>query len=134
MDVDGKAIRACQVTIAAIEGRFVTTIEGLSPDRGHPVQQAWAAQNVPQCGYCQSGMIMTAAVLLKRNSNPSDEQIDAVMTNICRCGTYPRIREAIKQAGRIMRGEERVAAAPAPGIAPDDAARRVPGLTPPADD
>ena len=134
VDVDGQAIRSCQVTIAAIEGRFVTTIEGLSPDRSNPVQQAWAAQNVPQCGYCQSGMIMTAAALLKRNNNPSDAQIDAVMTNLCRCGTYPRIREAIRQAGRIMRGEERVAAAPAPGIAPDDAARHVPGLTPPAED
>jgi len=133
VDIDGQAIRACQVTIAAIEGRFVTTIEGLSADRSHPVQQAWAAQGVPQCGYCQPGMIMTAAVLLKRTSRPTDAQIDAAMTNICRCGTYPRIREAIRQAGRIMRGEERIAAAPAPGIAPDDAARRVPGLTPPPD-
>jgi len=130
VDVDGKAIRSCQITIAGCEGRFVTTIEGLSPDRSHPVQQAWAAQNVPQCGYCQSGMIMAASVLLRRTSNPSDAEIDAAMTNICRCGTYPRIREAIRQAGRIMRGEERVAAAPAPGIAPDDAAQRVPSLRP----
>jgi len=134
VDIDGQAIRSCQVTIGAIEGRFVTTIEGLSADRSHPVQQAWAAQNVPQCGYCQSGMIMTAAVLLKRTNNPTDAQIDAAMTNICRCGTYPRVREAIKQAGRIMRGEERIAAAPAPGISPEDAARRVPSLTPPAED
>ena len=131
VDIDGLAIRSCQVTIAAVEGRFVTTIEALSPDRSHPVQQAWAAQMVPQCGYCQSGMIMAAAVLLRRNSNPTDAQIDAAMTNICRCGTYPRIRDAIKQAGRIMRGEERVAAAPAPGIAPADAARHVPAMTPP---
>jgi len=130
VDIDGRAIRSCQITIAGCEGRFVTTIEGLSPDRSHPVQQAWAAQNVPQCGYCQSGMIMAASVLLRRNSNPSDAEIDAAMTNICRCGTYPRVREAIKQAGRIMRGEERVAAAPAPGIAPDDAAQRVPSLRP----
>lgn len=130
VDIDGRAIRACQITIAGCEGRFVTTIEGLSADRSHPVQQAWAAQNVPQCGYCQSGMIMAASVLLRRNSNPSDAEIDAAMTNICRCGTYPRIREAIRQAGRIMRGEERVAAAPAPGIAPDDAAQRVPSLRP----
>ncbi len=130
VDIDGKAIRSCQITIAAVEGRFVTTIEGLSADRSHPVQQAWAAQSVPQCGYCQSGMIMTAAVLLRRNNNPSDAEIDATMTNICRCGTYPRIREAIRQAGRIMRGEERVAAAPPPGIAPADAARQVPGLSP----
>jgi len=130
VDIDGKAVRSCQITIAGTEGRFVTTIEGLSPDRSHPVQQAWAAQNVPQCGYCQSGMIMSAAALLRRNNNPSDAEIDAAMTNICRCGTYPRIREAIRQAGRIMRGEERVAAAPAPGIAPADAAQRVRGLSP----
>ncbi len=131
VDVDGVAIRACQITIGALEGRFVTTIEGLSGDRGHPVQQAWFAQNVPQCGYCQSGMIMAAQALLRRNGNPSDEDIDRAMTNICRCGTYPRIREAIKQAGRIMRDEERVAPVPAPGTAPDDAARTVPALRAP---
>lgn len=128
VEIDGAAVRACQASIGALEGRVVTTIEGLSSDRGHPVQQAWAAQNVPQCGYCQSGMIMAAAVLLRRSSKPSDAEIDAAMTNICRCGTYPRIREAIRQAGRIMRGEERVAAAPAPGITRADAARQVPSL------
>lgn len=128
VDVDGVAIRSCQISIAQAEGRFVTTIEALSPDRSHPVQQAWASVAVPQCGYCQSGMIMAASVLLKRNTNPSDADIDRAITNICRCGTYPRIREAIKLAGRILRGEERVAAAPPPGITPADAARAVPAL------
>jgi isoquinoline 1-oxidoreductase alpha subunit len=128
VDIDGQAVRSCRITIAEAEGRFVTTIEGLSPDRGHPVQQAWAAQNVPQCGYCQSGMMMAAAVLLKKTSAPTDAQIDAAITNLCRCGTYPRIREAIRQAGRILRGEEQVAAAPPPGISPADAARAVPAL------
>ena len=130
VDIDGVAIRSCQVTIAQCEGRFVTTIEALSPDRSHPVQQAWVAQQVPQCGYCQSGMIMAAAALLKKNRSPTDADIDAAITNICRCGTYPRIREAVKQAGRILRGEETVAAAPPPGIDPDDAAKAVPALTP----
>jgi isoquinoline 1-oxidoreductase subunit alpha len=130
VDVDGKAVRSCQVTIAAMQGAFVTTIEALSRDRSHPVQQAWVAENVPQCGFCQSGMIMAAAALLKANPNPSDADIDAAMTNICRCGTYPRIRKAIRRAARVMRGEERIAAAPPPGIAPEDAARAVPALTP----
>lgn len=134
VDIDGKAVRSCQITIAAVEGRFVTTIEGLSSDRDHPVQQAWAAQSVPQCGYCQSGMIMAAQALLRRNNDPTDEQIDTAITNICRCGTYPRIREAIKQAGRILRDEERVSAAPAPGITPADAAREVPALRAPGKD
>ena len=102
VDVDGEAIRSCLVTIAECEGRFVTTIEALSRDRSHPVQQAWVAEQVPQCGFCQSGMIMTAAALLRKNSNPSDAEIDAAMTNICRCGTYPRIREAIHAAALAM--------------------------------
>ncbi|MCE7798804.1 (2Fe-2S)-binding protein [Sphingobium sufflavum] len=128
VDIDGAAVRSCQISLAQAEGRFVTTIEALSPDRSHPVQQAWAARAVPQCGYCQSGMIMAASVLLRKNTNPTDADIDSSITNICRCGTYPRIREAIKLAGRIMRGEERIAAAPPPGITPDDAARTVPAL------
>lgn len=131
VDIDGVAVRSCQVTIAAVEGRFVTTIEGLSPDRSHPVQEAWAAQSVPQCGYCQSGMIMAAAALLRRTNDPSDAEIDAAMTNICRCGTYPRVREAIKQAGRIIRGDERVDAVPAPEIDPADAAASVPSMRAP---
>lgn len=124
VDIDGEAIRSCLVTIAECEGRFVTTIEGLTRDRSHPVQQAWVAEQVPQCGFCQSGMIMAAAVLLRKNSNPSDAEVDAAMTNICRCGTYPRIRAAIRLAARVMRGEERIAAAPPPGIRPEDADRK----------
>lgn len=128
VDIDGRAVHACQVAIGRIEGSFVTTIEGLSRDRSHPVQQAWAAESVPQCGYCQPGMIMAAAILLKGNPDPSDAQIDAAMTNLCRCGTYPRIRKAIHRAARALAGHEAIAAAPAPGIAPEDAARRVPAL------
>jgi isoquinoline 1-oxidoreductase subunit alpha len=130
VDVDGRAVRSCQVSIKAVEGSFVTTIEALSRDRSHPVQQAWVAENVPQCGFCQSGMIMAAAVLLKTNANPTDEDINAAITNLCRCGTYPRIRRAIHRAARVLAGQESIAAAPPPGIAPDDAARAVPALTP----
>lgn len=130
VEVDGEAIRSCLVTIEEMEGRFVTTIEGLSRDRSHPVQQAWAAENVPQCGFCQSGMIMAAAVLLKKNANPSEAEIDADITNICRCGTYPRLREAIQRAGRVARGVDVLSAAPPPGIDPEDAAKAVPALTP----
>ncbi|SFS04412.1 (2Fe-2S)-binding protein [Sphingomonas jatrophae] len=129
--VDGVAQRSCQLPIGGIEGSFVTTIEALSRDRGHPVQQAWVAESVPQCGYCQSGMIMAASALLERNRNPSDAEIDAAITNICRCGTYPRIRRAIRRAAAVLRGAETIAAAPPPGIDPADAARAVPALTPP---
>lgn len=129
--VDGQAARACQIAIGAIEGSFVTTIEALSRDRSHPVQQAWVAENVPQCGYCQSGMIMAAAALLAKRANPSDDEIDAAITNICRCGTYPRIRRAIRRAARVTRGAETIAAAPPPAIDPADAARAVPALVPP---
>lgn len=131
VDIDGEAIRSCLVTIAECEGRFITTIEGLSRDRSHPVQQAWVAEQVPQCGFCQSGMIMAAAALLRANKNPSDTDIDAAITNICRCGSYPRIRTAIRHAARVLRGEEPLAAAPRPGISPQDAAAAVPALTPP---
>ena len=126
--IDGQAARSCSVPIGSIEGSFVTTIEALSRDRSHPVQQAWVAENLPQCGYCQPGMIMAAAALLESNGSPSDAEIDAAITNICRCGTYPRIRKAIGRAARIRRGEETVAAAPPPGIDPADAARAVPAL------
>jgi isoquinoline 1-oxidoreductase alpha subunit len=129
--IDGAAVRSCQVPISAIEGSFVTTIEALSRDRSHAVQQAWVAESVPQCGYCQSGMVMAAAALLDKNPNPTDEQIDEAITNLCRCGTYPRIRRAIRHAVRVMRGGETIAAAPPPGIEPEDAARAVPALTPP---
>lgn len=96
--VDGAAVRSCQVAIGGIEGSFVTTIEGLSDDRSHPVQAAWIAHQVPQCGFCQSGVIMAVAALLKATPTPSDAEIDASITNICRCGTYPRIRKAIHRA------------------------------------
>lgn len=128
--VDGRPVRSCQVAIGAIEGSFVTTIEGLSRDRSHPVQQAWVAEGVPQCGYCQSGMIMAAAALLAANPDPSDADIDAAITNLCRCGTYPRIRAAIRRAARVAAGREVIAAAPPPGIDPADAARAVPALRP----
>lgn len=128
VDVDGDAVRSCQISIGETEGRFVTTIEALSPDRGHPLQQAFAADNVSQCGYCIPGVIMAASVLLRKTSSPEDAEIDAAITNICRCGIYPRLRGAIRRAGRIMRGEEQVAAAPPPGVAPEDAARTVPAL------
>ncbi|MBB5684204.1 (2Fe-2S)-binding protein [Sphingobium boeckii] len=131
VEIDGEAVRSCRMTLAEAEGRFVTTIEALSRDRSHPVQQAWVAEGVPQCGFCQSGMIMAAAVLLKKNPNPADADIDAAITNICRCGTYPRIRAAIRHAARVNAGAEPIAAAPPPGIDPADAARAVPALTPP---
>jgi isoquinoline 1-oxidoreductase subunit alpha len=128
VEIDGEAIRSCLVTIAEAEGRFVTTIEGLSRDRSHPLQQVFVAGNVPQCGFCISGVIMAASVLLKKNNNPTDAEIDVAITNLCRCGIYPRLRGAIRRAGRVMRGEERIAAAPPPGITPEDAARAVPAL------
>ncbi|HEY1145773.1 MAG TPA: (2Fe-2S)-binding protein [Allosphingosinicella sp.] len=128
--IDGAAVRSCQVAIGDIEGSFVTTIEALSRDRAHPVQQAWVAESVPQCGYCQSGMIMAAVALLARNPHPADAEIDAGITNICRCGTYPRIREAIRRAGRAEAGQERLSAVPPPGVDPADAARQVPALVP----
>jgi isoquinoline 1-oxidoreductase alpha subunit len=129
--IDGNPRRSCQVTIGAIEGSFVTTIEGLTADRGHPAQQAWVAEQVPQCGYCQSGMIMAAAALLAKTPDPSDAQIDQAITNLCRCGTYNRIRKAIRRASEAMRGGEPIAAAPPPDISPADAAAAVPALTPP---
>jgi isoquinoline 1-oxidoreductase subunit alpha len=131
--VDGNAVRSCTVTIAQMEGAFVTTIEGLSNDRSHPVQQAWVAESVPQCGFCQPGMIMAAAALIARNADPSDEEIDSAITNICRCGTYPRIREAVRRAGRVKSGQEQIAAAPPPGIDPADAERQVPALKRPSE-
>ncbi|PZO86710.1 MAG: isoquinoline 1-oxidoreductase [Sphingomonas sanxanigenens] len=130
VDVDGEAVKSCRIAIGALEGRFVTTIEALSRDRSHPVQQAFAANNVPQCGFCTPGMIMAASVLLRKTPDPTDEQIDAAITNLCRCGTYPRIREAIRRAARVARGLEPLAVAPPPGIDPADAARAVPALAP----
>jgi isoquinoline 1-oxidoreductase subunit alpha len=99
--IDGKAVRSCQVTASQVQGKQVTTIEGLSPEANHPLQRAWIAEQVPQCGYCQSGQIMQAADLLATNKKPSREQIVAHMDgNLCRCGTYPRIVRAIERAAR----------------------------------
>jgi isoquinoline 1-oxidoreductase alpha subunit len=97
--LDGTATRSCQVPLSAVAGKEITTIEGISTDASHPVQQAWIAEQVPQCGYCQSGQIMSAVALLTKTKNPTDADIDAAMSgNICRCGTYQRIRRAIHRA------------------------------------
>ena len=96
--VDGAAVRSCSLPASDAVGGQITTIEGLSPDGSHPVQQAWLAEDVPQCGYCQSGQIMAAAALLAKKPEPTDADIDEAMTNICRCGTYQRIRAAVHMA------------------------------------
>ena len=101
--LDGEAVRSCLVSLGDLEGKQVTTIEGLSESGDHPVQQAWIAEQVPQCGYCQSGQIMAAVALLKQKPNPSDADIDEAMTNLCRCGTYQRIRRAIHRAAQEAR-------------------------------
>ena len=129
--VDGNAVRSCQVAIGSLEGSLVTTIEALSPDRSHPVQQAFTHLNVSQCGFCIPGMIMQASVLLKKAPDPSEEQIRAAITVICRCGVYPRVVEAVQRAARAARGEEVIPAGFRPGIDPADAARQVPALVPP---
>ena len=99
--VEGVATRSCILPVASLAGKNITTIEGLSENGDHPVQVAWLENDVPQCGYCQSGQIMSAAALLAQNASPSDEDIDnAMMVNICRCGTYVRIKSAIKQAAK----------------------------------
>mgnify|MGYP001827228726 FL=1 len=105
VQVDGKAVRSCLLPISRASGRSIVTIEGLASTRGlHPVQRAWIDEQVPQCGYCQPGMIMATAALISENPAPSDAEIDRAITNICRCGTYPRIRRAIHQAARLMAG------------------------------
>lgn len=101
--IDGVARRSCQVQIGGIEGTFVTTIEGLSDDRSHPVQRAWLEQQVPQCGFCQSGMIMAVSALLKVNPNPSRADVRHAISNICRCGTYPRVEAAVLRAAEMAR-------------------------------
>src|SRR6266446_1507608 len=99
--VDGNPIRSCITPVALVEGRAVTTIEGISPDGSHPLQKAWIAEQVPQCGYCQSGQIMQAAALLAKKPDPTDEEIVAAMSgNVCRCATYLRIKRAIRRAAR----------------------------------
>lgn len=101
--VDGEVMRSCSLPLAAIQGRNITTIEGLSESGDHPVQQAWKEIDVPQCGYCQAGQIMAASSLLSKDPNPSDETIDQEMTNICRCMTYVRIRKAIHKAAELAK-------------------------------
>lgn len=100
--LDGQPVRSCSTSVSQANGKQITTVEGLSPDGSHPVQRAWVEHAVPQCGYCQSGQMMSAAALLAKSKTPSDAQIDAAMSgNICRCGTYPRIKAAIKRAGEL---------------------------------
>ena len=102
----GRPVRSCGISLGEIKGKKITTIEGLSDDNSHPVQKAWIAEQVPQCGYCQSGQILTAVALLRRDKNPSDEIINRRMNGLCRCGTYPRIRKAIKLDGKLMSNEK----------------------------
>ncbi|MEZ5742312.1 MAG: (2Fe-2S)-binding protein [Sphingomonadaceae bacterium] len=126
--VDGEALRSCLITLAECEGRFVTTIEGLSRDRSHPVQQALVAEQAIQCGFCTPGIAIAAAALLNRNANPSVQEIRDAIPNLCRCGVYPRLVRAIERAGRVTRREETISAAPAPGITGEDAAEAVPAM------
>ena len=108
--INGEATRSCITPVSTVSGKKVTTIEGLSADATHPVQQAWIAEDVPQCGYCQSGQIMSAVALLTKKSNPTDADIDDAMSgNICRCGTYQRIRKAIHRAATIQSGKSSAA-------------------------
>jgi isoquinoline 1-oxidoreductase alpha subunit len=101
---NGEPVRSCSVPVAAAANQKITTIEGLSVDNSHPIQKAWIEEQVPQCGYCQSGQIMAAAALLKRNNDPTEKDIDSAMQGyLCRCGTYPRIRKAIKTAAILMK-------------------------------
>lgn len=118
--IDGQPMRSCSVPVVAVEGTSVTTIEGLAPDGGlHPVQQAWIDHQVPQCGYCQSGMIMAVSALLASQPHPTDQQVDEAITNICRCGTFARVRRAIQALAR-------------PGAEPGDAALAEPSQSTPA--
>jgi isoquinoline 1-oxidoreductase alpha subunit len=126
--VDGAALRSCLVTLADAEGRQVTTIEGLSRDRSHPVQQALVAEQAIQCGFCTPGIAIAAAALLATNAAPSDDEIKAAIPNLCRCGVYPRLVRAIQRAARVAARQERISAAPAPGISPEDAAAAVPAM------
>ena len=100
--VHGRPVRSCGVTLEEVAGKDILTIEGLSEDNSHPVQQAWIAEQVPQCGYCQSGQILTAVALLNKNTKPDEQTVNRTMNVLCRCGTYPRIRKAIAKAGEIM--------------------------------
>ena len=129
--VDGAALRSCLVTLAEAEGRLVTTIEGLSRDRSHPVQQALVAEQAIQCGFCTPGIAIAAAGLLARNADPSEDDIKQAIANLCRCGVYPRLIRAIQRAGRVARRAERIRAAPPPGIDAEAAAAAVPAMRAP---
>ena len=126
--VDGEAMRSCLISLAEAEGREVITIEALSQDRSHPVQQALVAEQAIQCGFCTPGIAISAAALLARNADPSEAEIKAAIPNLCRCGVYPRLVRAVQRAGRVMRQLETISAAPAPGISLEDAAQAVPAL------
>ena len=110
MHVNGEAVRTCTLPIAAVQGAAIISIEGLgTPDNLHPLQQAWVEHSVPQCGYCQSGQLMSASALLQKNPNPTDDDIDVAMNgNICRCGTYSKIKSAIKSGAEVMRTQESI--------------------------
>ena len=126
--VDGTALRSCRITLAECEGRFITTIEELSRDRSHPMQQAMVAEQAIQCGYCTPGIVIAGAALLQRNTAPTRADIEEAIQNLCRCGVYPRLIRAVERAGRVMQRRESISAAPAPGIEAGDAAQRVPAL------
>lgn len=129
--VDGTALRSCRITLAEAEGRFITTIEGLSRDRSHPLQQAMVAEQAIQCGFCTPGIVMAGAALLQRNPSPSRADIEEAIPNACRCGVYPRLIRAVERAGRVIQRRESISAAPAPGIEAADAAQSVPALRAP---
>ncbi len=129
--IDGEALRSCLITIAEAEGRFITTVEGLSRDRSHPVQQAMVAEQAIQCGFCTPGIVMAGAALIAKNADPSKKEIEDAIPNLCRCGVYPRLVSAIQRAGRVARRQETISAAPAPGISASDAANAVPALSAP---
>ncbi|GAA4647587.1 hypothetical protein GCM10023115_55490 [Pontixanthobacter gangjinensis] len=129
--VDGEALRSCLITIAEAEGRFITTIEGLSRDRSHPVQQAMVAEQAIQCGFCTPGIVMSGAALIAKNAAPTKAEIEQAIPNLCRCGVYPRLVKAIQRAGRVARRSETISAAPAPGISAQDAAQTVPAIVSP---
>ena len=129
--IDGEAQRSCMLSLAEAEGRNVTTIEGLSRDRSHPVQQALVAEQAIQCGFCTPGIAISAAALLARNADPSEAEIKEAVPNLCRCGVYPRLVRAIQRAGRAMRDLEIIDGAPTPGISAVEAARAVPAIKAP---
>jgi len=126
--VDGAALRSCLITIAEVEGRIVRTIEGLSRDRSHPVQQALVAEQAIQCGFCTPGIAISVAALLARTPVPTDQEIVEAIPNLCRCGVYPRLIAAVRRAVRVSQRLETISAAPAPGIDAADAAAAVPAM------